>query len=56
MVALAKSSPGGRSASALQSKKATVILEPIQELVESDESFVIPLRLVDSQGVRNVEA
>ena len=30
--------------------------EPIQELVESDESFVIPLRLVDSQGVRNVEA
>jgi hypothetical protein len=32
------------------------LLEPIQELIESNESFVIPLRLVDSQGVRNVEA
>jgi transposase len=31
-------------------KVAGFLLEPIQELVESNESFVIPLRLVDSQG------
>jgi hypothetical protein len=30
--------------------------EPIQELVELDESFVILLRLVDWHGVQNAEA
>src|SRR5277367_432920 len=42
MVTMAQSSPGDRSACAPQSTTTTVILEPIQEELESNESVVIP--------------